>query len=85
MKKFNVVISGCFTASGLKRHGRDEVKKYLTDAGHNVQSSICKSTNYLIIGTADVPGRGVGPSKMKLAKEFDIPVVTLSEFKQIAA
>ena len=84
-KKLNVVISGCFTTSAIGHYGRDKAREVIISMGHNLRSEMNKSTNYLVIGTAEVPGRGVGPSKMKQAKALNIPVVTLDEFRRIVA
>lgn len=81
----NVVISGCFTTNAIDRYGRDAAKEVIKAMGHNVRQDINKSTDYLVIGTANVPGRGVGPSKLKQAAALDIPVVTLEEFKKCVA
>ena len=85
MKNLNIVISGCFTTSAFDGYGRNEAKQFIINAGCKVQSGICKSTNYMVIGTACVPGRGVGPSKLAQCKTLGIPVVTMSEFKQLVA
>ena len=85
MEKLNVVISGCFTTEAIGRYGRNAVRETITAMGHNVRQGINKSTDYLVIGTANVPGRGVGPSKLKQAAALDIPVVTLEEFKKRVA
>lgn len=84
-QRLNVVISGCFTDSATDGYGRDAARQTIISMGHKVQSSMSKTTNYLVIGTADVPGRGVGPSKLAQAKNLGIPVVTLEEFKRLAA
>ena len=52
-------------------------------SGHNVRSDISRRTDYLCIGTANVPGRGVGPSKLAQAKTLGIPVVTLDELRAV--
>lgn len=81
----NIVISGCFTSSAIDGYGRDAAKQFILSAGHKVQSGVCKSTDYMVVGAADVPGRGVGPSKLAQCKSLGIPVVTMSEFKQLVA
>ena len=80
----NIVISGCFTTSALDGYGREQVRNIIVSAGHNLRSCMSKSTSYLVIGTANVPGRGVGPSKLAQAKSMGIPVVTLDQFRKIA-
>ena len=85
MKSLNIVISGCFTTSALDGYGREQVRNFIASAGHNLRSSMSKSTSYLVIGTSNVPGSGVGPSKLAQAKAMSIPVVSLNEFKQIVA
>ena len=84
-QRLNVVISGCFTTTASDGYGRDAARQRIIGMGHKVQSSMSRTTNYLVIGTADVPGRGVGPSKLAQAKANGIPVVTLEEFLKIAA
>lgn len=84
-QRLNVVISGCFTTTAYDGYGRSAARDTITAMGHKVQSGLGKTTNYLVIGTADVPGRGVGPSKLAQAKANGIPVVTLEEFKALAA
>ena len=84
-QRLNVVISGCFTTTASDGYGRDAARQRIIGMGHKVQGSMSKTTNYLVIGTADVPGRGVGPSKLAQAKANGIPVVTLEEFLKIAA
>ena len=84
MKPLNIVISGCFTTSALNGYGREQVRNFIVSAGHNLRSSMSKSTSYLVVGTAKVPGRGVGPSKLAQAQAFGIPVVTFDQFRTIA-
>lgn len=84
-KKLNIVISGCFTESALGHYGRDDARRAIEQMGCNVRSDINKSTNCLVVGSAVVPGRGVGPSKLKQAKDMGIPVVTLEELKRKVA
>lgn len=81
----NVVISGCFTTNALDGYGRNAARDAILSMGHNVKSNLSRTTDYLVIGTADVPGRGVGPSKLAQAKQYGIPVVSLEEFKRLAA
>ena len=76
---YNIVITGCFTATAFDGYGRDAARKTITDAGHRVCGSLSRNTDYLCIGTAEVPGRGAGPSKLAKAKELGIPIVTLEE------
>ena len=85
MKKLNVVISGCFNTSAINHYGRTAAREAIVAMGHNVRSELNKSTSYLVVGTADVPGRGVGPSKLKQAAALGVPVVTLEEFKRRTA
>ena len=84
MKPLNIVISGCFTTSALNGYGREQVRNFIVSAGHNLRSSLSKSTSYLVIGTANVPGRGIGPSKLAQAQAYGVPVVTLDQFRRIA-
>lgn len=83
-KQLNIVITGCFTEQALGHYGRTEVKTAIAAAGHKVCSKLSAQTDYLVIGTA-VPGRPPGPSKLAQAKANGIPVVTLEEFKALAA
>lgn len=80
-----VVISGCFTTSALGHYGRTAARQTIEGLGYKVQSEINKSTDYLCVGTANVPGRGVGPSKLKTAKAMGIAIVTIEELKKLAA
>jgi len=84
-EKLNVVISGCFTESAIGHYGRTAAREAIVGMGCNVKSELNKSTDYLVVGTANVPGRGVGPAKLKKAKALDIPVVTLDELKRRVA
>lgn len=77
MKTF--VITGCFNTSAINGYGRDDVKRMIRNAGHNVRSQLSRATNYLVTGTADVPGRGVGPSKLAQAAALGVPTITLNE------
>lgn len=63
----NIVISGCFNTSAIDGYGRSAVKNIILHSGHNVRSELSHKTDYLCIGTANVPGRGVGPSKLRQA------------------
>ncbi|MBQ9646095.1 MAG: hypothetical protein IJV24_07045 [Prevotella sp.] len=83
-KQLNIVITGCFTEQALGHYGRTELKATIEAAGHKVRSQLSAQTDYLVIGTA-VPGRPPGPSKLAQAKTLGIPVVTLAEFRKIAA
>lgn len=75
----NIVISGCFNTSAIDGYGRQRVRDMIEREGHNVRSSLSNKTDYLVVGTANVPGRGVGPSKLKQAKDLGIKVITLDE------
>ena len=75
----NIVITGCFNESAIDGYGRHAVRSMIQRAGHKVQSEINTRTDYLCIGTADVPGRGAGPSKLAKAKELGVRIVTLEE------
>ena len=81
--RLNIVISGCFTASAVDGYGRDAARRYIVNAGHKVCSELSSKTDYLCIGTANVPGRGVGPSKLQKAKAMGIPVVTLDQLQAV--
>lgn len=83
MEKLNIVISGCFNTSALDGYGRNAVRSMIAHYGHNVRSQLSGTTDYLCVGTANVPGRGVGPSKLAQAKELGIPVVTLDELQEV--
>lgn len=81
--KFNIVISGCFNTSAIDGYGRGSVRSMIEHYGHNVRSQLSGSTDYLCIGTADVPGRGVGPSKLRQAHDMGIKVITQDELMAV--
>ena len=81
----NIVITGCFNTSAIDGYGRQQVRSMIAHEGHNVRSELSRKTDYLCIGTADVPGRGVGPAKLAQAKALGIPVVTLDELRAVLA
>lgn len=83
MEKLNIVISGCFNEQAIGHYGRKKVAEMIRYYGHNVQEKICRNTNYLCIGEANVPGRGVGPAKLKRAKELNVKVITLDELTAV--
>lgn len=84
-KKLNIVISGCFNTSAMDGYGRNAVRSMIIHHGHHVRSCLSKSTDYLCVGTADVPGRGVGPSKLKQAQELGVSIVTLEQLQEVIA
>ena len=79
----DIVISGCFNTSAIDGYGRQVVRSMIAHYGHNVRSELSRNTDYLCIGTANVPGRGVGPSKLQKAKAMGIPVITLDELQVV--
>ena len=79
----NIVITGCFNTSAIDGYGRQAVRSMIAHYGHNVRSELSRNTDYLCIGTANVPGRGVGPSKLQKARDLGIPVVTLDELQAL--
>lgn len=79
----NIVITGCFNTSAIDGYGRADVKNMILRSGHHVRSELSRKTDYLCIGTADVPGRGVGPSKLRQAKTLGVKVVTLDELSAV--
>lgn len=79
----NIVISGCFNTSAIDGYGRQAVRSMIAHRGHKVCSELSRKTDYLCIGTANVPGRGVGPSKLQKAKAMGIPVVTLDQLQAV--
>ena len=79
----NIVITGCFNTSAIDGYGRQAVRSMIAHSGHNVRSELSRNTDYLCIGTANVPGRGVGPSKLQKAKALGIPVITLDELQAL--
>ena len=83
MEKLNIVISGCFTEEALGHHGRTKVQEIIRGYGHNVQEKICGSTDYLCVGQANVPGHGVGPSKLAKAKAMGVKIVTLEQLTAV--
>ncbi len=66
-KKF--VVSGTF-----KHFSRDEIKEDIERFGGEVTSSVSKQTDYLLVGEKP------GPSKMKKAQEWNIPVISEEEY-----
>lgn len=79
----NIVITGCFNESAMGHFGRPAVQSMIQRAGHSVRSQLSKSTDYLVVGTANVPGRGAGPSKLQKAKSMGVKVITLDELYAI--
>lgn len=79
----NIVITGCFSTSAVDGYGRSAVRSMIAQAGHKVRSELSRTTNFLCIGTANVPGRGAGPAKLKQAEALHVPVVTLDELKDV--
>ena len=79
----NIVITGCFNESAIDGYGRHAVRSMIQRAGHKVQSDINTRTDYLCIGTANVPGRGAGPSKLAKAKDLGVQTVTLEELRSV--
>lgn len=79
----NIVITGCFNASAIDGYGRQAVRSMIAHSGHKVCSELSRKIDYLCIGTANVPGRGVGPAKMQKAKALGIPVVTLDQLQAL--
>ena len=75
----NIVISGCFNTSAIDGYGRQAVRSMIAHSGHNVRSELSRKTDYLCVGTANVPGRGVGPSKLRQAQDLGVKVITLDE------
>ena len=74
-KKLNgqkIVISGIFTS-----HTRDQIKQIILENDGEIISSISKKTSYLIAG------ENMGPSKLKQAKLFNIPIISETQFIQI--
>jgi len=55
----NIVITGCFNTSAIDGYGRQAVRSMIAHSGHNVRSELSRNTDYLCVGTANVPGRGV--------------------------
>jgi len=66
--KKNIVFTGSLTSIS-----RDEAKYLAKKVGAKIQSSITKSTNYLIVGKK-------AGSKAKKAKELNINTITEDEF-----
>lgn len=79
----NIVITGCFNEQAMGHFGRPAVKNMIERMGHKVQSEINSRTDYLCVGTANVPGRGAGPSKLSKAKSIGVKVVTLEELQAV--
>ena len=81
----NIVITGCFNEEVVGHHGRDELKQSIIAAGHKVQSGVSKTTDYLVVGHAVVPGHGPGESKLAKADKLGVPVIYLSQLKELLA
>lgn len=75
----NIVITGCFNEKAIGHYGRTDVTEMIVRAGHHVRSELSRTTDYLVVGTANVPGRGAGPSKLQKAHDLGIKVITLDE------
>lgn len=83
MTQLNIVISGCFNTSAIEGYGRNQVRSMIEHYGHHVRSQLSGSTDYLCIGTANVPGRGVGPSKLRQAHDMGIKIITQDELMAV--
>ena len=81
----NIVITGCFNEEAMGHHGRDELKQTIIAAGHKVQSDVSKTTDYLVVGHAVVPGHEPGPSKLAKADKLGVKVIYLSQLKELLA
>lgn len=81
----NIVITGCFNEEARGHHGRDEVKRTITAAGHRVRSEVTRNTDYLVVGTAMVAGHEPGPAKLAKADELGVPRITLSQLQALLA
>lgn len=66
------VISGTF-----RKYSREELKEIIEVNGGKNAASVSSRTSYLL------GGEGTGPTKMKKAEEFGIPVITEEEFLQM--
>ncbi len=63
------VISGVFN-----KFSRDQLKSMIEQEGGKILSAVSKQTNFLLAGDK------MGPSKLKKAADFDIPVISEEEF-----
>lgn len=79
----NIVITGCFNCEARGHHGRDEVKRMILSAGHNVRSEVTSKTDYLVVGTAMVAGHDAGPSKLQKADDLGVERITLSQLQEL--
>ena len=77
----NIVITGCFNSSAIDGYGRQAVRSMIAHSGHKVCSELSRKTDYLCIGTANGPGRRVGPANIQKARDLGIPVVTLDQLQ----
>ena len=68
-----VVITGTFEKFQL----RNDMAKLLHECGADVNSSISKKTQYVVVG------RDAGPKKLEKIEEFQIPIITEEEFCKI--
>ena len=66
-------LSVCFTGVRDKA-----LEAQLTEGGHKIVSGVSRSTTHLV-----VKDLGTGSSKSKKAKELNVPIVTLEEFKKL--
>ena len=68
-----VVITGTFQNFPI----RNDMAKLLHEVGADINTSISKKTDYVIVGN------GAGPSKLQKIKELDIQAIEEEEFLQI--
>lgn len=58
---------------------RDDMSANAEKLGANVQSSVGKTTNYLVIG------QNVGQTKLNAAKDKGVKIITESEYRNMIA
>ena len=75
----NIVITGCFNSQVIGHHGRDELRRRIRLAGHNVRTEVNSKTDYLVAG--DSPGQ----SKMATAQELGIPIINTARLSELLA
>ncbi|HLF32826.1 MAG TPA: BRCT domain-containing protein, partial [Cyclobacteriaceae bacterium] len=66
------VVSGVF-----KNYEREELKALIKDQGGKVLSAISSKLDFL------VTGENAGPSKLELAKELGVKIISESEFEDL--
>lgn len=69
-----IVISGTF-----ERHSRPELKELIERHSGANQSSVSKTTDYLLAGA------GIGPKKLETARKLGVQIISEADFEQLIA